>query len=238
MSLLNAFNGTGDLPDSVRAALAVFCAPTPPKVWTMGDALQALSMWGAMVLAMMLPSATPVFSITTGRTPRAVATAALLGLGYLSVWFGFAVVAVGLESLLVAVRVMQAAMVPMTDVLAATTMIAAGVYQFTPWKAACLRRCRNPAPAFLARTATAAETYRLGLRLGLDCLGCCWALMAVMFAVGTMNVIWIAALAAVMTLEKLARGRIVVWAIGGGLIVAGALILLASPVGARLIAAF
>ena len=237
MSVLNAFNSIGGLPASIRAALILVCTPASAKSWAFGQALQSLAMWSAMVLAMMLPSATPVLSIATGRASHALATAAILALGYLSVWFGFAFVAAGLESLLVAARVLQAAMVPMTDVLAATTMMAAGLYQFTPWKAACLRRCRDPAPAFLAAHATASETYALGVRLGLDCLGCCWALMAVMFAVGTMNLVWIAALAAVMTLEKLMPGRIFGWAIGAGLFVAGAMILLASPVGARLIAA-
>jgi predicted metal-binding membrane protein len=82
--------------------------------------------------------------------------------------------------------------------------IAAGFYQFTPLKRSCLTQCQRPFPFFFSNwTEERAGVFRLGLRQGLYCLGCCWAMMLVMFAIGTMNVVWMAALGVLMTIEKL-----------------------------------
>ena len=82
--------------------------------------------------------------------------------------------------------------------------IAAGVYQFSSLKQSCLTQCQRPFPFFFSNwTEERIGVFRLGLRQGLYCLGCCWAMMAVMFAVGTMNVVWMAALGVLMTIEKL-----------------------------------
>ena len=93
--------------------------------------------------------------------------------------------------------------------------IAAGVYQFSALKHACLTQCQQPFPFFFANWATTPRgVFRLGLRQGLFCLGCCWAMMLVMFAVGVMNVVWMAGLGIVMTLEKIGTGKRFTHAIG------------------------
>jgi predicted metal-binding membrane protein len=100
--------------------------------------------------------------------------------------------------------------------------IAAGIYQFSALKHACLKQCQQPFPFFFANWATTPRgVFRLGLRQGLYCVGCCWAMMLVMFAVGVMNVIWMAALGMVMTIEKIGTGKRFTYAVGVVLIVVG-----------------
>ena len=109
--------------------------------------------------------------------------------------------------------------------------MAAGLYQFTPAKHACLTRCQNPFPYFFSKwTDSPIGIFRIGVDQGLFCLGCCWALMTVMFAVGVMNLVWIAFLGALMVIEKSVPNRWVPRGIGvflltlGVLVLAGALI--------------
>ena len=91
--------------------------------------------------------------------------------------------------------------------IAAAVFVSAGIYQFTPLKQACLTACKRPFTFFFANwTPRPAGVLRLGVRQGLFCLGCCWAAMLVMFAVGVMNVVWMAALGAAMALEKVLPG--------------------------------
>jgi predicted metal-binding membrane protein len=103
--------------------------------------------------------------------------------------------------------------------------IAAGVYQFSALKHACLTQCQRPFPFFFAHWQTSTRgVFRLGLEQGLYCLGCCWAMMAVMFAVGVMNVVWMAALGMVMTVEKMLAGHRFSHAVGAALIVTGVVV--------------
>ena len=114
--------------------------------------------------------------------------------------------------------------------------IGAGLYQFSALKHACLRQCRQPFPFFFAHWETTPRgVFRLGLKQGLYCLGCCWAMMLVMFAVGVMNVIWMAALGIVMTLEKIGSGNRFTYGLGAALIAVGvAFVLVAfAPIGRR-----
>ena len=130
---------------------------------------------------------------------------------------------------------MSPLMEPVADVLAGTTLVAAGIYQFTPAKAACLTRCQNPFPYFFSRwTDKTAGVFRLGLEQGLFCLGCCWALMIVMFAVGVMNVVAIAVLTLIMAIEKTVPLRWISHGVGVLLLAAGALVLLFSEPGRAL----
>ena len=100
--------------------------------------------------------------------------------------------------------------------------IGAGVYQFSALKHACSKQCQSPFPFFFANWATTPRgVFRLGVKQGLYCLGCCWAMMLVMFAVGVMNVIWMAALGMVMTFEKIGTGKRFTYVVGVALIVAG-----------------
>lgn len=227
---------------SIPAFLLALCAPT-----TLATGLDTatvavtLAMWVAMVLAMMLPSAVPMFTTYSDiaaearRKQMRVPSVLVLASGYVSVWIAFAVAATAAQLLLVWLGTLSPAMTPLAPALAGTTLIAAGAYQFTSAKYACLVRCRAPFSILFTRWRTSAHgMYRLGLEEGLFCLGCCWALMVVMFAVGVMNVVWMAVLTVLMVAEKTGSGRALTWGIGAGLIAWGGLLLAVSEPGRRL----
>jgi predicted metal-binding membrane protein len=179
---------------------------TPP--WTPGYAMLIFLMWTIMMMAMMLPSAAPAILLVAalGRE-RGVGdgapTAGLFTLGYVLVWTGFSLAATLLQWGLDQAGIMSGAMAVGSAVAVGCVLVAAGIYQWTPLKQACLRHCRSPL-AFLLhhwRSGTwgAVES---GLRHGVFCLGCCWMLMALLFVGGLMNLLWIAALALLVLVEK------------------------------------
>ena len=184
------------------------------------------AMWSAMMIAMMVPSAAPVILLYATVHRRSQdsppATAAFLA-GYLACWLGFSLLAAWLQ---------VAATSPMSmalgsQIVSGTLLIAAGLYQLSPLKDACLGRCRSPAQ-FLARHYRPGPTgvVRLGLLHGAYCLGCCWLLMAVLFVVGVMNIAWVAALTLLVAAEKLLPGgQWIARTAGAGLIAWGALLI-------------
>ena len=227
----------------VPAFLALLCAPATLAAGVGWSALAVtFAMWVAMVFAMMLPTAIPMLA-TYSRIARDTAhigrrrpSRRVLAAGYVSVWIAFALVATLGQTVLVWLGTLSPAMTPMAPALAGTTLMAAGLYQFTPAKYACLTRCRAPYSVLHARwRATGYGMFRLGVEEGLFCLGCCWALMLVMFAVGVMNVVWMAVFAALMVAEKMATGRKLTWGIGIGLGVWGVLLVAVSEPGQRLL---
>lgn len=244
MGVFNHFNGLSGLSPETRAALTVLCGPVG-AVWSASDWALVLAMWVAMVAAMMLPTAVPVFHAYADlgaereRAGEAIVSPVFLALGYLFVWLVFAVVATAAQGLLTQARLLTPGGLPASEVLTGTTIMAAGLYQFSPLKWACLARCRAPRPFFADNwTNRVAGVFRQGIAQGLDCMGCCWALMVVMFAVGVMNVIWIVLLGAIMTLEKLSPTVWVSRVIGVVFLAWGAALVLASPVGTALLARF
>jgi predicted metal-binding membrane protein len=186
-------------------------------------------MWWVMMVAMMLPSAAPAILLYARvREMRgcdsAIAQSWVFLAGYLGIWLIFSLVAAAAQHLLTG-----PAMVVDNNLARATLLIAAGVYQLSPVKGACLRECRAPAP-FISRhwRAGAWGAVRLGLLHGAYCVGCCWLLMALLFVGGVMNLAWVAALTIVVAAEKLAPGG--PWmgrAAGLALIVWGAVLVLA-----------
>ncbi len=244
MGIFNRINGLDGLSAETRAALTVLCGPVG-EVWSLSDWAIVFAMWVAMVMAMMVPTAVPVFrayaDLGAERQLRGetIVSPVALALGYLAVWIAFSVVATAAQGLLTQARLLTPAGLPASQVLTATTMIAAGLYQFSPLKWACLARCRTPRPFFAdSWTNRVLGVFRQGIAQGLDCMGCCWALMVVMFAVGVMNVVWIAVLGAIMTIEKLSPSFWVSRVIGLVFIAWGAALLWGSPVGAALEARF
>jgi predicted metal-binding membrane protein len=237
MGLFNFLNGFADFDAETRAAISALCG-TEAGLRTLSDRLVVLAMWEAMVAAMMLPTALPVLLAHSDAARRAGEpagrTTLAVGLGYLAVWTAFAVVATVAQELMIAARMATPAGVPASLVLSGTTLIAAGLYQFTPWKWSCLARCRRPGARFSTGRSTIGA-LRLGLAEGVDCLGCCFALMVAMFAVGVMNVVWIVGLGAVMILEKVTSSWWIVRFVGVVLIASGVAALAASPVGAQLL---
>jgi predicted metal-binding membrane protein len=116
-----------------------------------------------------------------------------------------------------------------SELFTGAIFVGAGLYQFSALKHACLTRCQQPFPFFFANWATTSRgVFRLGVKQGLYCLGCCWAMMVVMFAVGVMNVVWMAGIGIVMTVEKMLTGRRFTHSVGVALIAAGAVVVLAA----------
>jgi predicted metal-binding membrane protein len=165
-------------------------------------------MWAAMTLAMMLPTAGPMIltyaeiADTAVRQREPVVSPLVLMAGYVAVWFGFAVAAAALQWELARAGLIDG---NGTDRLVGGALfVAAGLYQFSALKQSCLTQCQRPFPFFFSNwTEQTFGVFKLGLRQGVYCLGCCWAMMLLMFAVGAMNVVWMAALGVLMTIEKL-----------------------------------
>lgn len=208
--------------------LATLCRPfSIHDSAALGFAL-SLSMWGAMVFAMMLPGAGPMIftyaeiADTAAAKGEAIVSPVVLICGYAAAWLPFAAGAAGLQMLLTRSAFMGAGAALASAWLSAAVFMAAGLYQFSTLKRACLRKCQHPFPFFFANwQTTRGGVFGLGLRQGLYCLGCCWAIMLVMFAVGAMNAIWMAVLGIVMIVEKMTDGEAFSRAVGAGLIVAG-----------------
>ena len=180
-----------------------------PMEWSVGVAILMLTMWWIMMVAMMVPSAAPtilLFSkIQAGKAARgqaAIGTAVFVA-GYLVVWAAFSVVATGLQWVLDRLGLMAMDMRLANPGLAGTLLVAAGLYQFTPIKRACLKHCQSPV-LYLStnwRPGTSGA-FLMGAHHGVYCLGCCWVLMALLFVGGIMNLLWIAGLAIYVAIEK------------------------------------
>ncbi len=201
-----------------RSLIEVLCRPsfgTHAVSETAGEAALVLAMWAAMTLAMMLPTAAGMIvtyaqiADTAARKGEPAVSPLVLTAGYVSVWLGFAVAATALQVVLSRIALLDSAMASASPLFSGAVFIGAGAYQFTALKHACLSRCQQPFPFLFANWSSEPRgIFRLGVRQGLYCLGCCWATMLAMFAVGVMNVVWMVALGAVMTLEKMmATGR-------------------------------
>ena len=156
------------------------------------------SMWAVMMTAMMLPSAAPVIVLAGGRAAYFSAA------GYLTAWAAFSAGATTLQWLLTRWLVVTPMMEMASGRAAAVLLAIAGVYQLSPLKHACLTACQSPM-AFLARRwrSGSAGAFRMGLEQGVFCVGCCWALMLLLFAGGVMNLVVIAALTLFVAFEKL-----------------------------------
>jgi predicted metal-binding membrane protein len=185
-----------------------------------------LGVWLVMVGAMMLPTVVPLvrlFVPVSGRAPRpAVARAGFLA-GYLAIWTAFAGVALLGDAGVHALVDQWAWLAARPELVLGGALVLAGAFQFSPLKNACLTACRNPV-GFLWQhyRRGPAGAWRLGLRHGLSCLGCCWALMLLMFATGVGSLVWMLALTAVMVIEKTSRwGARLVAPVGVALLVAG-----------------
>jgi predicted metal-binding membrane protein len=197
---------------------------------TMGKALPLfLTMWVSMMAAMMLPSVAPIAvmwsKVITARSrgrERALRTTEFIA-GYLAAWSGYGVLAFGA---LLATERLAATAPTAASWLGVAAFAVGGLYQLTPLKDVCLRHCRSPMMALLhyANFSGRARDLRVGLHHGAYCVGCCWGLMIVLVAVGVMNVAAMAALAAVIFVEKLWRhGRAVSKLVGVAFLVVAVL---------------
>jgi predicted metal-binding membrane protein len=189
-------------------------------------------MWAIMMVAMMLPSALPAILVFTAVHRRRAAagrpagSAMVFALGYLLVWTGFSVVATTAQLGLHAVSLLSPAMTMNSSLLTGGILVLAGVFQWTPLKRACLSQCRSPLSFLMSGWREGRRgAVAMGARHGFYCLGCCWALMALLFVAGVMNILCIAVISLAVLLEKVApRGDVVGRAAGAALILAGVLI--------------
>jgi len=174
--------------------------------WSATDAMLMLAMWIAMMAAMMLPSTTPML-LAFDRVRRGqggVGAIAWFVGGYLVAWSGFSIAATVLQWLLDQAALLSHAMALVHRGFAGGTLILAGLYQWTPWKTACLRHCRSPMDFVLHHWRDGrAGALRMGIQHGVQCLGCCWALMLLLFVGGVMNFAWIGGLTLYVLLEKI-----------------------------------
>lgn len=222
----------------VPMARDMYGAMDGASAWMMRDthgALYAallLAMWAVMMAGMMLPSAAPTLLLyaavvrRSDAAARAPAQVHAFAAGYLLSWGGFSLAATGLQ-LLLARGTALSPMMQLRGPWPAVLLLLAGAWQFSAWKRACLQSCRAPA-AFIAghwRAGTGGALH-MGVAHGGYCLGCCWALMLLLFAGGVMNLWCIAALSLFVLLEKLAPAGAQGGRLSGGLMLLGGLALL------------
>jgi predicted metal-binding membrane protein len=214
--------------DKMMAAMGM----TMDMPWSAADVFFTFAMWAVMMVGMMAPSASPMLMLfaaaRAGRGKRGVSLATLVfGLGYSAAWTGFSVGAALAQSGLHHAAMLSAAMASSSGRLAGAILIAAGVYQLTPWKSRCLRHCRSPLGFLMSnwRDGTTGA-FQMGFRHGAYCLGCCWALMCVLFAVGVMNLIWVATLTGFVLIEKIGpAGAVVARVAGAAMVVVGIVVI-------------
>jgi predicted metal-binding membrane protein len=197
--------------------------------WGAIDLSLVFAMWAVMMAAMMLPSSMPMVlafaALAHQRRTQHLpyAKTSVFVLGYLAIWAGFSLLATLAQWGLLEARLVTPMMVSATRLLGGALLVIAGVYQLTPWKHRCLSRCASPLGFLLNEWRDGnAGAWIMGIRHGLYCVGCCGALMALLFVFGVMNVLWVAALSIYILLEKLIpRARWLPFAAGALLIVWG-----------------
>ncbi len=217
-----------DMPGMDAADMA---AMMTPRAWVPADFGFVLVMWIVMMVGMMTPSAAPMILLYARVARQAIsqgrsfAATGWFTAGYLLAWAGFSLAATVLQWQLERLTLLSPMMTSTSNRFNGMVLIAIGVYQWTPWKYACLAACQAPL-SFIQRHGgfrpQASASLWLGLLHGAYCVACCWALMALLFVGGVMNVLWIAAIAVLVLLEKTAPvGRLVPRLIGFACVVAG-----------------
>ena len=230
MSAIQMTPGLGQSQMSMPNMSAMKNMAATPAVWTFNYSVLMFFMWWTMMIAMMLPSASPMILLYTALIRRTKKTKSIIRqvtsfiCGYLLAWAAFSLFAAALQSQLELRDWMSPMMMEATNIyLAAGILIAAGVYQITPLKTVCLEKCRQPA-SFLTtyKNTWVNSPLKIGLVHGFYCVGCCWFLMGLLFFGGIMNLYWIVGLIIFVAIEKLhEKGIIFGKILGGGAIVSG-----------------
>jgi len=233
MSSTMAMSGTGMAVD-----MGMGMAMPTVQPWGVVDYWLMFVMWAVMMFAMMTPSAAPMVLTYTKINrqqedkSKPVWGTAVFFFGYLLIWTLFSAVATLAQGGLHAATLLSPMMETTSPILGGIILMAAGVFQFTPLKQACLSHCRTPLGYFMTEWREGKwGALVMGMRHGAFCVGCCWLIMALLFVAGIMNLFWIAVIAAYVLLEKvLPHGRKISWAFGvlmvgwGVWLIAGALI--------------
>lgn len=203
-------------------AVDAHMAAAQAQTWSPTDLALLFVMWAVMMVAMMTPSAAPMVltyaAIRRQRhnTVRPLTPTTCFLAGYLSVWTGFSVLATLAQWALHQAAILSPMMVSVSSLFGGLLLVAAGIFQWTPLKHACLRHCRSPLGFLLTDWQEGhSGAFRMGLKHGSYCTGCCWALMALLFVAGVMNLLWVAAIAAFVLVEKLVPAGHWVGRVGG-----------------------
>lgn len=181
------------------------------RPWGGWEFLMAFSMWAAMIVAMMLPIVTPWLLALSGAKRDSDLGAAPFGtvgfflLGYVVVWTGYSAAAAAGQWGLGAAALLSPRLVSTSPLLGGYLLVVAGVYQWTPWRDACMKHCRSPLVFFMTSWREGRwGAFAMGFRHGLYCVGCCWILMALSFVFGVMNLLWMAGVTLFILAEKIA----------------------------------
>jgi predicted metal-binding membrane protein len=195
-----------DMDDMALGAIAMPAV----KSWSAFDFWLMFVMWAVMMVGMMLPSAAPMILLYAAvsrrqrRRGHVFAPTGVFAVGYLVAWTALSLAATALQWALEQAALLSPMMVSSSPYLGGALLVAAGVYQWTPLKHACLQNCRAPAE-FLSRSWRngTAGAITMGVHHGAYCVGCCWVLMGLLFVVGVMNLLWVAAFTAFVLIEKI-----------------------------------
>jgi predicted metal-binding membrane protein len=214
-----------DMPDMAMSMM---------EDWSLATFTLTFSMWWVMMLGMMLPSAAPMIvtfaTINRSKVARGqnfVPTPVFVA-GYLTIWGAFSLFATIAHWSFDRMTLLSPMLAVTSPELGGSLLILAGLYQFTPLKNVCLRNCRSPLAFVLNDWRDGyLGAFRMGLSHGLYCLGCCWALMAMLFVFGAMNLLWVAGIAIFVFIEKLFPRGDWIGRFGGGAMIALGVFLLA-----------
>jgi len=194
--------------------------------WSLLTFLLMFIMWSVMMVGMMVPSAAPMILLFARVQRRKLAdqapTARIAAFttGYLLVWTSFSLIATGLQWTLTELRLLSPMMESTSQFLAVGVLLAAGIYQLTPLKLACLKQCQSPIGFLTMHWKDGISgSLSMGIEHGMYCLGCCWLLMALLFVGGVMNLIWVAVIATFVLLEKVAPKGEIIGRVGGVLLI-------------------
>jgi predicted metal-binding membrane protein len=194
--------------------------------WGANEVFLTFVMWTVMMVGMMSAPAAPVLVLFAGArsttgSRRVSLPVLMFGVGYITVWAGFSVCAALTQWALHQAALLSPAMAATSPYFVGAILIAAGVYQLTPLKRACLTQCQSPQGFLMTHWRSGNRgAFMMGLQHGTFCLGCCWALMLVLFAVGVMNLAWVAVLAVFILVEKIGPPGALVSRIGGAAMIA------------------
>jgi predicted metal-binding membrane protein len=222
------------MTSAINSAMKTVMQPMA-KPWSAVDFALTFAMWWVMMTGMMLPSALPMVEMFAriNRNKREkgkpYVPAMVFAAGYLLAWGIYSLAATGAEWTLESLALMSPMGAVNSPAFGGMVFIAAGIYQFTPLKQACLRHCRSPL-SFILNSWRDGSTgaLQMGASHGFYCLGCCWILMLLLFAVGVMNLLWVAIIAVLVLLEKLLPAGVGVARLSGAVMCAWGVFLIAS----------
>ena len=189
-------------------------------------------MWAVMMVGMMMPSAAPTRLLFSALERKRTATNRIASFvaGYFAIWSAFSIAAAAAQTVLSHTGLISMQMATTSVVLGGAVFIAAGLFEFTPLKERCLVHCRSPL-AWIPRHMRPGRlgAFRMGVEHGAYCVGCCWALMLLLFVGGVMNLIWVAFLATIVLVQKVLPGGVTLARFAGLVLVVCGIALLARP---------